>query len=175
MTFTNNPEAFWALGKRQPNGCVYWRGRIDKAGYGRHGPTLTGTVYAHRSAWILTHGPIESDLTVDHLCHSDSDCAEGNNCKHRRCINPAHLRLVTKAENVRAQHHRPPPALCPKGHDTTVVGRTKVGLCKECQRLANQAWLARNPGYEAQRGKLRIRPAKPVTWRTPRRRSEEAI
>src|SRR5690348_4065812 len=110
-------ETFWELGELQSDGCILWTGRVDDQGYGRMGPTLTGTVYAHRSAWILVNGPVPQDMTVDHVCHSESECRLGSDCLHRRCINPNHLRLLTLAENIRLRRNRweMKPA-CPQGH-----------------------------------------------------------
>jgi hypothetical protein len=57
---------------------------------------------AHRIMWELFNGPIEEDMVIDHMCHNeayaDGTC-EGGVCLHRRCVNPAHLQMITKGEN----------------------------------------------------------------------------
>jgi len=69
------------------DGCFKWIGYLDKDGY--------GTFYfrkknrkAHRVSYFLEHGDIPKDLVVDHIC------------RNRDCVNPKHLRLVTKTENT---------------------------------------------------------------------------
>ena len=58
---------------------------------------------AHRIMWELFNGPIEEGMVIDHMCHNeayaDGTC-EGGVCLHRRCVNPAHLQMITKAENT---------------------------------------------------------------------------
>ena len=82
-----------------PNGCWVWRGTITPKGYGMfHGDEKMGS--AHRWAYSNLVGPIPADLQLDHTCHTDDkDCPGGNDCLHRRCVNPAHLEPVTAQGN----------------------------------------------------------------------------
>ena len=68
------------------SGCLEWSGSTTHNGYGQFYDG-TGMVRAHRFAWERTNGPIPEGLVVDHLCHI------------RKCVNPAHMRLLTAAEN----------------------------------------------------------------------------
>jgi len=67
------------------SGCHIWHGFL-KEGYGRlyfgHKMHL-----AHRLAWEVKHGPIPKGLVVRHRCNV------------RRCCNPDHMVLGTRAEN----------------------------------------------------------------------------
>jgi HNH endonuclease len=92
---------------------------------------------AHRLAYILEIGPVPAGLTLDHLC------------RHRACVNPAHLEAITNHENIlrgagaSAQHAR--QTHCVNGHPFDAVNtyiRKTVGRpgreCKECSRLRNR-------------------------------------
>jgi hypothetical protein len=110
-----------------PADCVPWAGVINNEGYGivHVGKTTMG---AHRKAWIDANGDIPDGLVVDHLC------------RNRRCVNVAHMELVTTRENIR----RAPWAQvthCPKGHPLSgdnlkiqVQNGYTQRSCKTCQR-----------------------------------------
>jgi HNH endonuclease len=68
-------------------GCLVWQGSEAAGGYGY--VTCEGRNWlAHRLAWTLKNGPIPKDLI---LCHR---------CDERRCINPDHLFLGTRRDNM---------------------------------------------------------------------------
>jgi HNH endonuclease len=73
----------------EPDDCWLWQGALCR-GYGSFmiGPRQHG---AHRVAWILEHGrEIPKGMHVLH------DCPGGDK---KACVNPAHLRIGTNADN----------------------------------------------------------------------------
>lgn len=93
------PEGrFWAKVDKTET-CWNWTAAINPGGYGmfflhadapivsRHS-ARTVARQAHQFSYELTYGPIPSDdLQLDHICHN------------RRCVNPEHLRSVTRKQN----------------------------------------------------------------------------
>ena len=67
--------------------CWEWTASKTSDGYGRFG--IDGTVRpAHRVSYEMTNGPIGHGLVIDHICH------------HPSCVNPDHLRAVTRKQNA---------------------------------------------------------------------------
>lgn len=78
-----------------PGGCLLFMGAVNSRGYscvaaGKKGRTILG----HRLAVIVRDGDIPDGLTVDHMCEV------------KRCVNAAHLQIVTRAENTRLRFTR---------------------------------------------------------------------
>jgi hypothetical protein len=105
--------------------CRLWLGAVNENGYGRMGAggRGDGTPYVHRVAWELERGPIPEGMTIDHLC------------RVRTCVNPAHLELVTLAENIRRAKRR--LTHCKHGHEFTQENTywRKEGrrMCRACR------------------------------------------
>ncbi len=85
------------------NECWLWKDTISAEGYGIARRTVDKKVIAlliHRVSYYYNYGSIPEDVIVDHSCHNPKDCINGVQCQHRRCYNPHHLRLLTRAENT---------------------------------------------------------------------------
>lgn len=87
-------DRFWPKVFKLPHpGCWLWTAGRDPSGYGMFfdGTYLdTGSprmVRAHRFAWFLTGSVIGDGLELDHICGV------------RHCVNPAHLRPVSRKQN----------------------------------------------------------------------------
>lgn len=118
-------DRFWSkVDMLAPGGCWLWTASTQTAGYGVIGEG-NAVRLAHRVAYEYLIGAIEFDLTVDHLC------------RVRRCVNPAHMEIVTRAENGRrseVNERRRAVTHCPRGHeyDRIWAGRRR---CSECNRI----------------------------------------
>ncbi len=114
------------------SGCWLWQGALNTSGYG-----VFRGVPAHRWSygWFVEAFP--RDLQCDHLC------------RVRRCVNPAHIEIVTRSENLRrAADARP---TCKRGHIwapenivrwTLASGRV-VRTCRHCKDHSNAQSMAR--------------------------------
>lgn len=69
-------------------GCWIWNAALDHAGYSKFKkPRNRSWVTGHRWSYEFHVGPIPDEMEVDHICHV------------RACVNPLHLRLVTRRQN----------------------------------------------------------------------------
>ena len=125
-------ERFWAKVDRT-EGCWLWTGPQAGGGYGQF--SIDGKFRpAHRVAYEWIVGPIQPGLVLDHLCVV------------RLCVNPAHLEVVTCAENVRRGHGPASRMVCPQGHPYTPENTYTGGgrrKCRACHRAHQRAYVER--------------------------------
>jgi hypothetical protein len=114
----------------EATGCMNWTGSMLHNGYGQVG--WRGRLWtAHRAFWVFSGNADPGAMDLDHVC------------RNRCCINPAHLRVVTRSENLRAGFLA---RGCKNGHpfrsdDFSTVRRsdgTQELRCKVCHRERNK-------------------------------------
>jgi len=124
-------DRFWENVSPEPNsGCWLWLGHADAYGYGQF--WMSGKIHtAQRASWMLFRGPFLSSMQIDHICRTPS------------CVNPDHLRVITKSENLSSREMK--KTKCSRGHP--LVGENlflerngKVRRCKLCR----YQWLGLN-------------------------------
>lgn len=117
-------------------GCIEWTGTVTPKGYGLF---YDGTkmVAAHRWAYQQTISPIPDGLQIDHLC------------RNRRCVNVAHLEVVTAKENQARSPFDPERRThCPSGHEYTDANTyrrpgTNSRACRACHKRRNEVYQAK--------------------------------
>lgn len=119
--------------------CRLWAGAVDRRdGYGRF--YVGGkTVGAHQFAYRRMYGDVPEGMVIDHVC------------RNRRCVNPDHLRTVTRVENVMigsgvtAENAR--KELCTHGHplsgENLYVKPNGERGCRQCRLEASRRYKAR--------------------------------
>lgn len=87
------PRRFWDKCTPVPfAGCWLWFGGIrNELGYGNFRATTKRAELTHRHSYSVLVGSIPEGMSIDHLCNTPC------------CVNPAHMEVVTLAENSRRQ------------------------------------------------------------------------
>lgn len=133
-------ERFNRFVERGPN-CWLWIGAPDSTGYGRFYRVRNKPERAHRVAMELAGRAMPVGTVVDHIC------------RNRLCVNPDHLRSVSRHENVHENsnalaHLNSLKTRCPKGHpyigENLIYRNCGRRMCRTCQNQAARDRRARN-------------------------------
>ncbi|RLP86207.1 HNH endonuclease [Micromonospora sp. BL4] len=112
---------------REAGGCLIIRGYGTRRGVYQK---VAGRAWAHIAAYAAFVGGYDPDLDVDHICDV------------RDCVEPTHLRQVSRAESCRTRAQR---STCRNGHDREVdesTGRYRR-TCRACNRDSQRRWRER--------------------------------
>lgn len=78
---------FWSkVSKAGESDCWLWTGSTSR-GYGRLRVSGTQVAPAHRVSYQAANGDLMDGMEIDHIC------------RNRGCVNPKHLRQVTRKQN----------------------------------------------------------------------------
>jgi len=106
------------------DGCLIVRGYGSQRGVYQK---VAGRAWAHIAAYVAFVGDYDPRLDVDHTCGV------------KDCIEPTHLRQLTRAENCRARIRKPQ---CRNGHAREIDEATGHyrRACRACNRDAQKRW-----------------------------------
>lgn len=82
----SHEDRFWYYVDKTDT-CWNWTGGRSAKNRGGYGKFLND-VLAHRFSYEMHKGPIPAGMSIDHTCHN------------KQCVNPEHLRTVTKKQNA---------------------------------------------------------------------------
>lgn len=136
-------DRFWNFVPDQPGvDCWEWHGGKMPSGYGTISVRNAGerrTVSAHRLLFFLCRGRIPNDLWVLHACDNPS------------CVNPSHLFLGTRTDNMRDASSKgrlrtqkaARKTHCPHGHIYTESSSGRL-RCRTCDNVRSSEWKRRH-------------------------------
>ena len=148
------------VGNQDPDVCWIWPGAKGSEGYGTVSKRFEGksyTLFAHRIMFMIHNGEVPVGLVVDHHCHTKNldNCLPKIECKHRACVNPNHLRAITKQENSRIKrayrdgrfpesaykNRREKKGTCKQGHlwieENMITRKSGKVDCAVCRKIQN--------------------------------------
>ena len=132
-------ERFWSRVKIAPSGCWEWTAaKSGPMGYGCCWDGLRRRM-AHRFLYETLYGDVPQGFELDHLC------------RNPKCVNPNHLEVVTRSQNVlrgiapqRAKEYYKRQQYCKRGHKFTETNtyRSPNGRrrCRTCAYNYLKEW-----------------------------------
>lgn len=101
-------------------------------------------VAAHRATYYIFKGEIPMGYVLDHTCHNEAHkqgLCDGNDCKHRQCVNPNHLVLSTHKDNVSAgAKNNDNRGVCQNGHlwikENILIKKAGDRVCLICHKAS---------------------------------------
>lgn len=114
--------------------CHVWTGFCGNNGYGYY-RTADANLLAHRMAFELLVGPIPAGHELHHICETPA------------CVNPAHLKPVTRSEHWRIGNSpsatRARQTHCKRGHifspENTYARPNGQRRCRKCHSIDEYA------------------------------------
>lgn len=116
-------ERFWSKVSKS-EGCWLWTGARLPRGYGKIGRDCGGWDLAHRVSWELHFGAITDGLHVLHKCDNPP------------CVNPAHLFLGTRSDNMQDCFRKLRGFHCVFNRDSHPMAKLSSDDVAEIRRLA---------------------------------------
>lgn len=144
-------ERLLAQISKDPDGCWRWTGLIHAInGYGRlkSGKQME---WVHRLAYETWVGPIPDGYDVGHKCHDEAAaaglCNDPEQCSHRPCCNPEHLKAEPRGSNLLASpltqaSINKAKTQCKRSHlfneeNTRIKKGTDHRSCKTCDKMTS--------------------------------------
>lgn len=117
---------------RTDSGCWIFPGATNSRGYSIVSNGVKGgNILGHQLAVMASGRTVPAGHNIDHACHDHATCRVEKDCQHRRCVNPAHLAVVTIRRNTT---RRWDSGLCVKGHPLTARKSDGKRQCQTCRR-----------------------------------------